>query len=149
MKFTATILAAAAAFVASANGEACNIADLSVKYGALVSLALPCTQKAGYDLLTAAVVPTAAQVATMCTCTDLIKAANGITLPDCSLPGGANIGAIFSAVNAGCSAKPSAAPSAAPSSAPSTAPSSAPSAGPSSAPSSAPSVVPAPTKPSC
>ncbi|KAE9037754.1 hypothetical protein PR003_g8887 [Phytophthora rubi] len=87
------VAAAALAFVASVNGEACSASQQATAYTSMVSLlqgtALnTCASDSGYNMLYATALPTAEQTAAMCkvdACHELIKNVQATSPPDCDL----------------------------------------------------------------
>ncbi|OWZ01960.1 Elicitin [Phytophthora megakarya] len=87
------IAAAALAFVASVNGEACSATQQASAYTSMVGLlqgtALnTCASESGYNMLYATALPTAEQTAAMCkvdACHELIKNVQATNPPDCDL----------------------------------------------------------------
>ncbi|ETP49592.1 hypothetical protein F442_04890 [Phytophthora nicotianae P10297] len=87
------VAAAALAFVASVNGEACSATQQASAYTSMVGLlqgtALnTCASDSGYNMLYATSLPTAEQTAAMCkvdACHELIKNVQATNPPDCDL----------------------------------------------------------------
>ncbi|KAF4317623.1 hypothetical protein BBO99_00005596 [Phytophthora kernoviae] len=87
------VAAAALAFVASVNGEACSITQQASAYTSMVSLLqgtalTTCASDSGYNMLYATALPTAEQTAAMCkvdACHELIKSVQATNPPDCDL----------------------------------------------------------------
>lgn len=87
------VAAAALAFVASVNGEACSATQQASAYTSMVGLlqgtALnTCATDSGYNMLYATSLPTAEQTAAMCkvdACHELIKNVQATNPPDCDL----------------------------------------------------------------
>nr|CAD38503.1 gamma-megaspermin [Phytophthora megasperma] len=87
------VAAAALAFVASVNGEACSASEQASAYTSMVGLlqgtALStCASDSGYNMLYATSLPTAEQTAAMCkvdACHELIKNVQATNPPDCDL----------------------------------------------------------------
>ncbi|GMF27986.1 unnamed protein product [Phytophthora lilii] len=87
------LAAAALAFVASVNGEACSATQQASAYTSMVGLlqgtALnTCASDSGYNMLYATSLPTAEQTAAMCkvdACHELIKNVQATNPPDCDL----------------------------------------------------------------
>ncbi|KAL3662771.1 hypothetical protein V7S43_012174 [Phytophthora oleae] len=87
------VAAAALAFVACVNGEACSATQQASAYTSMVGLlqgtALnTCASDSGYNMLYATALPTAEQTAAMCkvdACHELIKNVQATNPPDCDL----------------------------------------------------------------
>ncbi|KAG1694611.1 hypothetical protein DVH05_028659 [Phytophthora capsici] len=87
------VAAAALAFVASVNGEACSATQQASAYTSMVGLLqgtalTTCASDSGYNMLYATSLPTAEQTAAMCkvdACHELIKNVQATNPPDCDL----------------------------------------------------------------
>ncbi|KAG2765636.1 hypothetical protein JG687_00019483 [Phytophthora cactorum] len=119
------LAAAALAFVASVNGEACSATQQASAYTSMVGLlqgtALnTCASDSGYNMLYATSLPTAEQTAAMCkvdACHELIKNVQATNPPDCDLSiptSGAvmNVKSLADNFEPGCSSSTTEAPAA-------------------------------------